>query len=175
MTNYIDPKKPSRGLLLAGMAALTMALVIGIKVFMSDDTASAPPPAADRQPLFKPQPAAADAPPGLLPAARPESGSGLEMFTKTNAGYYGEEESTATADAQKTAEPAVKTSTAPAVRKAAAAKRKTTVIPRMQPASFKGIAPSNVAPTGAGQGMPDISGMLKQAGQQTGNKDISGN
>jgi hypothetical protein len=167
MANFIDPKKQSRGMLLAVMAALTLALVAGIKFIMSDDTSSLPEQPAQREQLFKEPPP----PQGLNPAARSETGSGggLDMFSKTNAGYYGEEESTATAAAQGAAAPEVRKSTAVAPRKPAAkARKKGTVIPRMKSGSFGAISPTNVAPGGAGQNMPDLSGMIKQAQQRSG-------
>lgn len=165
MPNFNDTARIPKGLLLAALAALTLALLFGIKFFMSDDTSSGAFPQEVRQDLFKGDQQI----PGRNPAARSETGSGggLDMFSKTNAGYYGEEESTGTAEAPQAAPRAPKAAAAPAAGKAAGKpKTKSTVIPRMKPANFGGIAPTNVAPAGAGQGMPDISGMLKQAQQQ---------
>jgi hypothetical protein len=174
MANLIERKAQNRGLLLAALAALTLALVIGIRYFMSDDTAAVSERPQDQQQLFK-DPAADAPPPGLNPAARSETGSGggLDMFSKTNAGYYGEEESTGAAAAQTAAAPE---GDKPAARKAGAVKAKTkgTVIPRLKSATFGTISPGNAAARGAGQNMPDISNMLKQAGQQAGKTDPSG-
>jgi len=170
MVNLIETKKRSHGLLLAGIAVLTLVLLLGIKFFMSDDTASAPEQPAAREQLFK-EP---EAPQGLNPALRPQSAanSGLDMFSKTNAGYYGEEESTAPAVAQGAAPPEVRKSTAAAARRAPAkARAKGTVIPRMKSTSFGGVSPTNVTPGGAGQNMPDLSGILKQAQQRPGGGD----
>lgn len=155
---------------------LTLALVLGIKFFVSDDTAEVSQPAAERQQLFKGS-EAGETPPGLNPAARSETGSGggLDMFSKTNAGYYGPEESTAAATGQNAAVPEVVKSTSAAARRAAAVKPKGTVIPRLKPSSLGTISPGNVSPTGAGQSMPDISGMLKQAQEQAGKNNPSGN
>lgn len=167
MANFIEPKKQSRGLLLAAMAVITLALVAGIKFIMSDDTSSVPEQPAQREQLFKDPPP----PQGLNPAARSETGSGggLDMFSKTNAGYYGEEASTAPAAAQGATAPEVRKSTAAAARKPAPKTRKRgTVIPRMKSTSFGTVSPTNVAPGGAGQNMPDLSGMLKQAQQRSG-------
>lgn len=167
MANFIEPKKRPTGLLLAGIAVLTLVLVAGIKFFMSDDTASLPEQPAQREQLFKEPPP----PQGLNPAARSETGSGggLDMFSKTNAGYYGEEASTGPAVAQDAAAPEVRKSTAAALRKAPAkARKKGTVIPRMKSGGFGAISPTNVAPGGAGQNMPDLSGILKQAQQRSG-------
>jgi len=169
MPNLIEPKKQSHGLLLAGIAVLTLVLLLGIKFFMSDDTASAPEQPAAKEQLFKePEP-----PQGLNPAMRPQSAanSGLDMFSKTNAGYYGEEESTAPAVAQSAAAPEVRKSTVAAARKAPAKTRAGTVIPRMKSTSFGGVSPTNVTPGGAGQNMPDLSGILKQAQQRSGGGD----
>jgi hypothetical protein len=176
MTNLTERKGQARGLLLAGLAVLTLALLMGMKYFMRDDTAAGSEKPAERQQLFQ-EPAAGQPPPGLNPAARSESsgsGGGLDMFSKTNAGYYGADASTAAAAAPAAA-PEVKKSTAPAAVKAAAAKPKGTVIPRMKPSSLGTVTPGNVSAHGAGQGMPDISGMLKQAQQQAGKTNSSGN
>lgn len=172
MTTPIEPRKQARILLLAGIAAITLVLVLSMKFFLSDEPAAAPGGAADRVPLFS-EPAAGKSPPGLNPVSRSETGSGggLDMFSKTNAGYYGEEESTAPAAAQQPAAQAVGKSTAPAAARTAAVKRKAgTVIPRMQSSSFGTISPSNVAAHDAGQSMPDISNLLNQAQQQAGKK-----
>jgi hypothetical protein len=149
---------------------------MGMKYFMSDDTAAGAEKPAERQPLFQEQPAAGQPPQGLNPAARSESGSGggLDMFSKTNAGYYGADESTAAAAAP-AAVPEVRKSTPTGAAKAAAPKPKGTVIPRMKPSSLGTVTPGNVSAHGAGQGMPDISGMLKQAQQQAGKNNPSGN
>jgi len=163
-------------MLLAGIVVVTLALVLGIKMFMGDNSSAVSEQPAERQQVFN-EPAADKPPPGLNPAARSESsesGGGLDMFSKTNAGYYGEEESTAAAAGQKAAEPEVRKSTAPAARKTAAAKPKGTVIPRLH-SSLGTIAPGNVSPHSAGQGMPDISGMMKQAQEQAGKNNPSGN
>lgn len=175
MTNLNERKGHGAGLLLACLAALTLALVLGIKFFMSDDTPEVSGQPAAKQELFN-EPAAGGTPPGLNPAARSENGSGggLDMFSKTNAGYYGEEASTAAAAAQKPAGPEVRKSTASAAGKTAA-KPKGTVIPRMKPSTLGAVSPNNVSPHGAGQGMPDISGMLKQAREQAGKNGTSGN
>lgn len=167
MANFNEATKIPKGLLLAALAALTLALLFGIRFFMSDDTSAGVFQQEGKQELFKDE---LQRPPGGNPAARSEAGSGggLDMFSKTNAGYYGEEESTGTAQAPAAGAPAAKKAAAPAARKAAAAKPKATVIPRMKRSSFGGVSPTNVAPGGAGQGMPDISGMLKQAQQRTG-------
>jgi len=173
MTDFIEQKSKGRNMMVAGIVAVTLALVVVMKFFMSDNTAAVPERPVERQQLFK-----ESAPPsGLNPVSRSESGSGggLDMFSETNAGFYGEEKATATA-AERT-EPAVVKSTKPAAVKSASvkAKPKSAVIPRLKPASFGGISPTDVAPGGAGQGMPDISGMMKQIQQQGGNKDPSGN
>lgn len=177
MINRLERKGQSRGILLAGIAVLTVALLIGMKIFMSDDTSEGTERAAGRQPMFE-DPGAGKPPAGLNPAARSETGSGggLEMFSKTNAGYYGEEESTAASTAPAAGQAAAR-STAPAAGSVAAAKPKAqgTVIPRMQSSSFGAISPSNVAAHSAGQSMPDISGLVKQAQEQAVKKKPSGN
>ena len=170
MTNFIEQKMQSRNMVLAGIAVVTLALVIGMKLFMSEDTAAVPARAADRPQLFK-----ESAPSGLNPVPRSGSGSGLEMFSETNAGFYGEEKTTAAAAEQTVSEPAVVKSTRPAAVKAAVkAKPKGAVIPRLKPVSFDKISPTNVSPGGAGQGMPDVSDMLKRA-QQGGTNKPPGN
>jgi hypothetical protein len=160
-------------MLLAALAALTVGLVLGIKFFLGEDAPATQEPPPDQGQLFSTQ--AADKPPeGLRTAADPVSGgsSGLDMFSKTNAGYYGEEGSTEAAAAQTGAAPEVTKSSATAVKKGAnTAKPKATVIPRMKQSSLGGITPSNVTPGGQGQ-MPDISSILKQA--QRSNNNSSG-
>ncbi len=150
-------------MMLLGIAGLALALVIVVKLFMSDDTSAVPERAVERQQLFK----ESAPPPGLNPAARSESasGGGLNMFSETNAGFYGEGKATATAEEQ--AGPAVVKSTKSAAVRAAAvkAKPKGAIIPRLKPTSFDKVSPTNVSPGGAGQSMPDISGMLKRAQQ----------
>lgn len=176
MANFTERKGQGRGMLLAVIGALTLALLAGMKFFMTDDTVvTAEAPAAGER-MFG-GPAAPAPPPGLNPASRPVSapGSGLDMFSKANAGYYGGEESTAPVAAAAIPAPEVKRSTAPAARKAAAKPLpKGTVIPRMQGSSFGRTSPTSVTPHGAGQGMPDISGMLKQAQDQAGKNSSSG-
>ncbi|MBI5743863.1 MAG: hypothetical protein HY952_04885 [Elusimicrobia bacterium] len=172
----LNGRGQSRGVVLGAMAVLTAALVLGIKFFMSDDTTStqAPPPGQGQ--IFNTQ--AAEKPPeGLRAPVGPVSGSGsgLEMFSKTNAGYYGEEASTAAAAGQG-AGPEVKKSTAAVTKRGAAEakpKVKATVIPRMKMGSLGGVTPSNVAPGGQGQ-MPDMSGIMKQVQQRTGQGNTSG-
>jgi len=161
--------------LLAGLAALTLALVLGIKFFMGEDAASVQEPAPDQGQLFSEQDAAKP-PEGLRTAASPVSGggSGLEMFSKTNSGYYGVDAATEAAEAQPGTAPEVAKSSPTAVKKTAARmKPKATVIPRMRTSSLGGITPSNVTPSGQGQ-MPDISAIIKQA-QQSGKTNSSGN
>lgn len=162
-------KGQGRVMMVAGLALATAALVIGMKYFMSDDSAAVPQQPAAQQQLFKDQ-APGEPPPGLAPAARSESSSGgaLDMFSKTNAGYYGEDTSTPVAGAPADSTPEVRRSTHTAVKKSAAKQQpKGTVIPRMQaPKAFGTASPTSVAPHSAGQGMPDISNMLKQAQEQ---------
>lgn len=169
MANFNEAAKIPKGLLLAALAALTLALFFGIKFFMSEDTSSSAFQQDGGQELFKGEQRI----PGNNPAARSETGSGggLDMFSKTNAGYYGAEESTGTAEAPAAQAPAAKRAASPAARKAGTAKPKGTVIPRLKAASFGNVSPTSVAPGKAGQGMPDISGMLKQAQQQPGDGD----
>ena len=159
-------------ILLAALAALTLALLAGIKFIMKDSDTGPAPVAAEPQPIFG---ASADEapPPELNPLSRPvnASGGGLDMFSKTNAGYYGEDEEeeavpAAPAPKAKTPGPA-----GPAVKKAAAKpKAKTTTIPRMNVTPFKSITPTTISPSGAGgqQGMPDLSTIMKQAQEQAG-------
>jgi hypothetical protein len=176
MTN-LNGRGQSRGVVLGAMAVLTLVLVLGIKFFMSDDTSSMQAPPAGQGQIFNTQPAADKPPEGLRAPVGPVSGSssGLEMFSKTNAGYYGEDASTAAAAGQGAA-PEVKKSTAAVTKRGAAKARpkvKATVIPRMKMGSLGGVAPSNVAPGGQGQ-MPDMSGLMKQVQQRTGQGNTSG-
>lgn len=167
MPNFNEPRKIPHGLLLAALAALTLLLVGGIWFFMKEDGPAAAAPAAGQE-IFK----GSEQPRALNPAARSETGSsgGLDMFSKTNAGYYGEEESTGTAEAPQAGPAAPKA--APPAKKTAVpkAKARSTVIPRMKPSGFGGVKPTGVTPGGAGQGMPDISNLMKQA-QQGGGGD----
>ncbi len=161
---------PGRGLLLAGLAVMTLIIIAGMKYFVNDDSSAVQQqPAASQQQLFKDEEGQAPPPPGLAPSrSESSSGGGLDMFSKTNAGYYGEDASTPVAGAPADSAPEVKRSTAAAVRKTAAKQQpKGTVIPRMQaPKPFGSAAQTEVTPHSPGQGMPDISNMLKQAQQQ---------
>jgi hypothetical protein len=159
-------KKNYTGLIVV-IAALTLALVLGIKFLVGGDGAQAPEQAPGGEALFRDN--GSTQAPGYNPAARSEAaggGGGLDMFSKTNAGYYGEDTSTPTAGAQ--AQPAGTATSVPAATAAAVKTVKTapqgTVIPRMQASKAFGTAvPTNIAPTGAGQSMPDISALMKQA------------
>ncbi|MDA8131000.1 MAG: hypothetical protein M0011_05800 [Elusimicrobia bacterium] len=176
MAKFIERGGQTRGMLLAGIAVLTVGLVLAMKFFMGDDTAQTQeqPPAAGK--LFS-EPEAPKPPELKTPQTSVASGGALDMFSKANAGYYGDEESTAAAAGAGTAAPAeVKKSTA-AARKSGArpkAKAPATVIPRLKPVSFGGVRPSNVGPASGGQ-MPDISNMIKQAQEEAGKNGTGGN
>ncbi len=123
------------------LAAMTIALVLGIKYYVADDSASAPQQSAEKpQQLFK-EPPDMKPSPVYNPAVRSETGSGggLEMFTKTNAGYSGEETSSDTTST-KNMPPEVKKSTAAATHKKPVKQARTTVIPRLQGAKTFGAS-----------------------------------
>lgn len=162
----------NRVLIIAAIIAVTLLALAGIKFMMSDSSSGTPAGPLEKREIFTPSDTAAP-PPELNPLSRPASSSGgaLDMFSKTNAGYYGEDEEeeavpAAPAPKAKTPGPA-----GPAVKKAAAKpKAKTTTIPRMNVTPFKSITPTTISPSGAGgqQGMPDLSTIMKQAQEQAG-------
>lgn len=164
----------NRLIIIAAVISLTLAVLAGIKFIMSDSSADMRPAAAEPQDIFSASEDDAPPPPELTPLSRSENpgGGSLDMFSKTNAGYYREEESTATVTAQDAPEPKIAGTAPAAVKKAAAAKpkAKTTAVPRMKMVPFKSITPTNVAPsnTGGQQGMPDLSTIMKQAQEQAG-------
>ncbi|MDA8130115.1 MAG: hypothetical protein M0011_01290 [Elusimicrobia bacterium] len=172
MAKFIGREGQTRGMLLAGIAVLTVTLLLAMKYFMSDDSAQTQEQPTAAQKLFS-EPAAAKPPDLKTVQTSVASGGALDMFSKANAGYYGDEGSTAAA-AGAEPEPAVRKSTAPAARKAAAkTKPQATVIPRLKPVSFGGVRPTSVGPAGGGQ-MPDISNMIKQAQQEAGKNGVPG-
>jgi len=163
MADFIEQKGKGRNIMLAVIGVVTLALIIGMMLFMRDDTAAVPERPVERRQLFKESP-----PSGLNQISRSESasGGGLDMFSATNAGFYGENKATAAA-AEQTEPAAAKSAKSAAVKAAPVkAKPKGAAIPRLKPTSFDKITPTDVSPGGAGQGMPDLSNMLKQAQQQ---------
>ena len=175
MLNTNGRKGQARGLLLAGVAALTVILLLAMRYFMSDNAAQPEEPVPSAGQLFSGQ---SEAKPESLRTSQTSvpSGGALDMFSKANAGLYGEEESTAAAvvPAAGAKAPEVRKSTAPAARKPAAKpKPQATVIPRLKPVSFGGVKPNAVSPGGAGQ-MPDISSMIKQAQEEAGQAGAGG-
>ncbi len=161
----------NRILIIAAIIAVTLLALAGIKFMMSDSSSGTSAGTLENREIFTPSDTAAP-PPELNPLSRPASSSGgaLDMFSKTNAGYYGEEEEAEPSAAQpvpKAEKPAAKV---PKKTSSAKPKAKTTVIPRMTTTPFKSITPTNVSPAGAGgqQGMPDLSTIMKQAQEQSG-------
>lgn len=167
----------NRVIIIAAIISLTLLALAGIKFMMSGEEEAAAPAAAQREDIFSSS--GEDAPPPELnPLARSENpgGGSLDMFSETNAGYYGEDEEEAEAPEVSPA-PAAKAagSTAPAAGKTAAkpkAGANSTAVPRMKMVPFKSITPTNVAPSNAAgrQGMPDLSTIMKQAQEQAGRK-----
>lgn len=166
----------NRLIIIAAVISLTLAVLAGIKFIMSDSSSDTLPVAAEPRDIFSDSEEDAPPPPELSPLSRSENpgGGSLDMFSKTNAGYYGEEESTATVTSQDAPEPKTAGTAAPAAAKKPAAakpKPKITSVPRMQMVPFKSITPTNVAPSNTGgqqQGMPDLSTIMKQAQDQAG-------
>lgn len=163
-SNNAIPKLSPALMLVTGIV-LTAILVLGIKYYISDDEqAPAAPAAVKEDKIFKDETEKA---PGYNPAYRPEAASGdsLGIFTKTNTGYA-KEESSAPARGGATGRD-IKTKGVKPGHKAAKKAGAATVIPRMQaPKAFGSSSPSQTAPNGAG--MPDISALMKQAQQKTG-------
>ena len=157
--------KLSPGLMIFAGLVLTAILILGIKYFISDDEQA--PAAIKEDKLFKDETEKA---PGFNPAYRPEttSGDSLEIFTKTNTGYSKEESSaTARGDAEADQEKTVKA--AKPGRKTAAKRgaAPATVIPKMQTPKAFGSSSGSQTPA-SGAVMPDISALMKQAQQKTG-------
>ncbi|MEW5907235.1 MAG: hypothetical protein AB1734_10735 [Elusimicrobiota bacterium] len=165
----------NRLIIIAAIISLTLLALAGIKFMMSGGEESSAPAAAQREDIFSSS--GEDAPPPELnPLARSENpgGGSLDMFSETNAGYYGEDEEKAEVpDASPAPAAKVAGPTAPAAGKTAAkpkAGTNSTVVPRMKMVPFKSITPTNVAPSNAAgrQGMPDLSTIMKQAQEQSG-------
>lgn len=174
MADFNVKSGQNRAILALALVSLTLAVLAGIKFMMSDGDSVTPPAAAGPRDIFSASEDEAP-PPELSPLSRSDNpgGGSLDMFSKTNAGYYGEDEPEPAGTAPKAAEPKVARSTATAARrKAPPAKAKTagTVVPRMKMVPFKSITPTNVTPSGAGgrQNMPDLSEMMRKAQEQAG-------
>jgi len=170
----MNGKGGNRLIIVAALISLTLLALAGIKFMMSGGEESSAPAAERQENIFSSSDEDAP-PPGLNPLSRPDApgGGSLDMFSKTNAGYYGEDEEEAEAAAAPVPKAKVARSTAPAVKKTAAkpkAGTSSTVVPRMKMVPFKSITPTNVSPSGAGgqQGMPDLSTIMKQAQEQAG-------
>jgi hypothetical protein len=165
----------NRTIIIAAIISLTLLALAGIKFMMSGGEEPSVPAAAQREDIFNSS--GEDAPPPELnPLARSENpgGGSLDMFSETNAGYYGEdEEEEAVPAASPAPEAKIAKSTAPASRKTAAkpkAGTNSTVVPRMKMVPFKSITPTSVAPsnTAGQQGVPDLSAIMKQAQNRSG-------
>ncbi|MCX5785190.1 MAG: hypothetical protein NTX59_05840 [Elusimicrobia bacterium] len=174
MNNYTNATTGKPWLLIAIVALiLTTALIVGIKFFVgSEAQESAAPNVAPTD--FKFQGDSGHTP-GYSPISHSETGSAgsLEMFKKTNAGYYKEDSSstesgTVAAEAPKTTKPAV--SKTGAKTKSSAASIKRTVIPKMQTTKGFGTAAAGTSKANAPKGAatPDISTLMKQALQKKG-------
>ena len=161
---FLNPKV----LLILGVI-LTLAIIMGIRFLIVEDTSESLPGVPGQNAIFREE-KPGNPPPGSLPAARSEASSGdsLAIFEKANVGYSTDRSSAAAGAGQ--AGPEAAKVPAPAVKKkaAAAASKKVprgTVIPRMQGAKPFGTAVPDK------KGMPDMSGMMKQAGQDQGSGD----
>lgn len=151
-------------------AILTIGIIMGIKFLVGGDANESLPRSSGQEAIFKNERAA----PSGLPGSRSEatSGDSLEMFTKANEGYSAED-STPTAEAPLAAPGTAKRTAGAAVNKKGAAKdlkkpRQTTVIPRLQGAKPFGTAAPDKSKGGT---MPDMSELMKQAGQAQGSGD----
>jgi len=167
MTDY-TPHTPG-GFTLRKMIAigvvLTLALILGIKYFISSGPESAEEgsrAAGSSSDIFKTE-SQPNNNQGYNPARRRESlggGGSLEMFKKTNAGYTKEDE--AKAPARETQKPAAQAAAAqPAVKPAAAAG---TAIPKLKPVPGFGAPSAGAGKTGlpnGAAGTPDLSSIIK--------------
>lgn len=173
MTGFKDGQ--NRVLLVLGLVSLTLVALAGIKFMMSDGDSGTPSATSEPLDIFS---ASEDdvPPPELSPLTRSENpgGGSLDMFSETNAGYYGEDEPVVKAAAVVPRAKVAKSTAAASKKTAAAARTKkkaaTTAVPRMKMVPFKSITPTSVAPSNAGgqQGMPDISEMMRKAQEQAG-------
>ncbi len=177
MADFNGRRGPGRAILILGLVSLTLAVLAGIKFMMSDGSSSEPSSAAAEGAEIFSSPETGAPPPGLDPMARSgnPAGGSLDMFSKTNAGYYGEDgkdEEAAQDSAAAPAEKAVRSAAPGSAKTVAAPKPKTaaTTVPRMKMVPFKSITPTNIEPSGTQlkQGMPDISTLMKQAREQYG-------
>jgi hypothetical protein len=175
--NYNNPSKapPSlspKVLLILGVI-LTIAIIIGIKLLVMEDAGDSAPQPYGQDSVFKEEKAGGVLP-GSVPAARSEmtSGDSLEIFEKANVGYSSDGASSTAAAKQAQPETAkIPPAPAPGKKKAAASKKlkQRTTIPRLQGAKpFGTDAPDKTGTQKSGAGMPDMSGMLKQAQQNQG-------
>ncbi|MDT8286439.1 MAG: hypothetical protein RQ748_04950 [Elusimicrobiales bacterium] len=178
MTGFNLKDGPTRVLLALGLVSLTLVSLAGIKFMMSDGDSGTLPASGEPLDIFSASENDAP-PPELSPLSRSENpgGGSLDMFSETNAGYYGEDEPDAEAAAVVPKAKVAKSTAAASKKTAAAARTKkkaaTTAVPRMKMVPFKSITPTNVAPSGAGgaQGIPDFSTIMKQAQEQAGSGD----
>lgn len=155
-------------LLLLG-AVLTIAIILGIKFLVVDESNISQPPSSGQADIFKGEESGAKAS-GYNPAARSEitSGDSLDMFTKANEGYAADESSSTAGEeaVNKTTEAVTGKKQAPGGLKKV---QPGTVIPRLQGTkTFGTSAPANQAMPKGGSGTPDMSEMLRQAQQKQG-------
>lgn len=172
--NSYNQRKPRTALtptaLLILAAILTIGIIMGIKFMVGGDANESLPQSAVRENIFKDERSA----PSGLPGSRSEApgGNSLEMFTKANEGYS-EEDSTPVAAAKPAAPGTAIKAAVAATNKMKATKnpgkpRQTTVIPRLQ-----GVKPFGTAVPDKNKGgtIPDMSGLMKQAGPGQGSGD----
>jgi hypothetical protein len=150
-------------LLLLG-AVLTIAIILGIKFLVVDESNISQPPSSGQADIFKGEESGVKDP-NYNPAARSEitSGDSLDMFTKANEGYAADESSSTAVE-----EGANKTTAVTGKKQAPRELKKVqqgTAIPRLQ--GVKTFGTSAPAPKG-GSGMPDMAEMMKQAQQKQG-------
>lgn len=155
--------KTTLRLLLFGTVSLTALAAIGIKLFVRGDSEEAQPRQAAPA-IFQEKPPSA---PAMRTVSEvPGGGDSLDMFSKTNKGYYGEDEEEKQAPAASTA-PAKAAAPAPA-RAKPAAKPETArqVIPRIQGVKSFGAPASragSIAPTRPGGSIPDMNSIIQSA------------
>jgi len=164
--------KTTLRLLLFGTVSLTALAAIGIKLFVRGDAEEAQPQQAAPA-IFQEKPPSAPAPAMRTVSEVPGGGDSLDMFSKTNKGYYGEDEGEKQAPAASTA-PAK--AAAPAQAKAKAAPKKEAaqqVIPRLQGVKSFGAPASragSIAPTRPGGSIPDMNSIIQSATKEAAKK-----
>lgn len=167
--------KTTLRLLLLALIGLTVLVVAGIKLFVRGDSEDSQPQQAAPA-IFNQEAAPRQAAPVMRTVSEvPGGGDSIEMFSKTNKGYYGEDEEGKPAAAASTAAAkAPAPAAARAVTKAPAAKKTDQqVIPRIQPVqAFGASAPKagSIAPTMPGGSMPDMSSLIQNVTKEAAKK-----